>query len=283
MADFVDVNGVRITPQLPADAVPVGDRGRAMLSAAACARLRAEVADAVRPDAEAIAGPAAGAAVAGLVDAFWALYPDRPVADNAGGAGFNHGLWLYLIARLLDPALIVESGVWKGQTSWLLRAACPRAEIDAFDVSLARLATRSASVRYHEGDWTKHPIGPVDPERSLAVFDDHISHARRLLQAAERGFRHVLLDDNYPAHRLHATGSPPVPTLAMLLDPTLDPEAEIRWTRKGKHYRYRPDAELMAAARAVLDRVVPLADLHPVTGHAPLAGLTYVALAAGST
>src|SRR5258705_1759174 len=48
--------------------------------------------------------------VAALIEEFFALYPKRPVVDNAGGSRFHNCFWLHLLVRCLDPALIVESG-----------------------------------------------------------------------------------------------------------------------------------------------------------------------------
>ena len=57
---------------------------------------------------------------------------------------------MVLIARYRNPRLIVESGVWKGQTSWLFRQACPKAEIHSFDIDLKTLEVKSDRVDYHE-------------------------------------------------------------------------------------------------------------------------------------
>ncbi len=215
------------------------------------------------------------------IDDFYALYPRRPVPDNEGGSSFNACLWLYVIGRALAPQLIIESGTWRGQSSWFWRTACPEAAIHSFDVSHALLEARAEGVHYHLGDWTTATLGPVDPGHSLVFFDDHISQAARVVEAAERGFTTVLFDDNLSAHQLHAIGSPPVPTIAMVLDDTLDPAHELRWTRKGKDYRYTPDGALIARARAQIERATVLADLAPITRYAPQSELTLVTLTPG--
>src|SRR5690606_2319642 len=110
---------------------------------------------------------------------------------------------IYTAARLLMPALIVECGVYKGQTTWFLRRAAPRAEIVAFDLDLEQRAWRDDAVRYHAADWTEVPVHAVQPARSLAFFDDHVSHARRIREAYARGFRTLLLGDDLAAEALH--------------------------------------------------------------------------------
>ena len=220
---------------------------------------------------------AAARAVAALAD-FEALYEARPVRDNKGGSGFNDSLWLYVLARALAPSLIVECGSFRGHSAWLFRQACPDAEIHSFDVDTGQLVHREPSVRYHQGDWAGAALPPADPAGSLLFLDDHISHARRLVEAHARGFRRLLLDDNFPVHQLYATGGPPVPTLAMILDPALPLEREIAWTRNGKAYSCRVERAEVEAARALVAQALVLPELAPLTRHPPGSALTLVKL-----
>ena len=48
---------------------------------------------------------------------FHQLYERRPLQVNDHGSGFDNLLWLYVTGRLLRPDLMVESGVWRGQSS----------------------------------------------------------------------------------------------------------------------------------------------------------------------
>ncbi len=43
--------------------------------------------------------------------------------------------------RALNPEVIVESGVFRGLTTWVMRQACPQAEIFCFDPDLSGCAT----------------------------------------------------------------------------------------------------------------------------------------------
>lgn len=219
-------------------------------------------------------------------DDFLALYPDRPLADNKGGSGFNDALWLFATVRLLAPTLIVESGTWRGQSAWLLRQAAPRAEIHSFDIERPEGPFHETpAVHYHLCPWTARPIRNSGQGLALAFFDDHVSHAQRLVEAAERGYRLALFDDNFPAEQLHATGAPPVPTLAMLCEepgPGSGPESGrvIEWQRNGKIYRYHDQPERRAAARALVEGLLVLPELAPVTRHAPGSRMTMVRLRA---
>ena len=214
-----------------------------------------------------------------LLHDFLATYAERPVAQNGGGSGLNDSLWLYLVARTLDPEMIVESGTWRGHSAWLFRRACPAADIVSFDLEVPPGGRHEEpDVAYRLRDWTEGELALPHGRRGLVFFDDHVSHARRLREAAKRGFRLALLDDNFPAHQLHATGAPPVPTLAMLSDPGLAEDDVIAWQRNGKHYRYRDSAERRQAALQVVETQVTLPELAPATRHPPGSGLTLVGL-----
>lgn len=213
-----------------------------------------------------------------IVESFFGLYRQRPVTDNQGGSHFNDSLWIYVLARLLDPKLIVESGVFKGHTTWLLRQACPDAQIHCFDVDLGRLVYEDSGARYHQGDWSEVDLKATVGEEALIFFDDHISHARRICEAHKRGFRRLLLDDNFAAETLYATGAPPVPTLAMLMDRTLEIGTDVAWQRKGKEYRYRFAGSDIDLARSKIDQTLQVPDLAPITRYNLGSGLTLVDL-----
>jgi hypothetical protein len=253
-----------------------------ILSAEPAARLQAEVRAAVTAGIERHLDFAPEGAVeraAAAVDEFFALYPGRPVKHNKGGSGFNDSLWIFVVARCLQPRLIVESGVFKGHTTWLLRQACPDARIHSFDIVLSdRLVYRDPDAVLHECDWMEVPFPKVNGQGSLAFFDDHINQAKRVCEAYARGFRHLLFDDNFPADRLAATGGPPVPTLDMILDRELRPGTELRWTRRGKDYAYTYREEDVGPARELIASSSVLPELSPLTGQSAGSRLTVVKL-----
>lgn len=169
---------------------------------------------------------------------FLELFPSRPLEHNVGGCDIKPCYWLYLTARWLRPELIVESGVWKGLTLWLWRAACADAEIHAFDIDLNNLVYRDASVSLHEADWADSSILNPDPEKGLIFFDDHVNQARRMREAFEKGFRWLLFDDNVGPREFWKIGNPPVPTIQMLLDPKLEYGVNIIWEVNGTRHSY---------------------------------------------
>ena len=277
---------VTIEPLVEAAAEERALQPRRMISPAQAAAARDAlwrlIAPALAPLAgllpEEAGGPDLDTRAAAALDAFAGTYEARPVRDNRGGSGFNDSLWLWLIARLVDPALIVESGTHKGHSSWLFRQACPEAEIHSFDISWDRLEHRAASVRYHREDWSLSAPRGEPGRHSLVFLDDHISHARRILEARERGHRLLLLDDDFPAHQLHATGGPPLPTLAMILDPSLADGQEIAWLRNGKRYAFTFRRAMAEPARALIAGHLTLPDLAPASRQPPGSGLALVKL-----
>jgi hypothetical protein len=227
-------------------------------------------------DTDTGAGSGLETRLAAFVADFFPLYRDRPIANNKGGGLINDSLCLYLAARLLTPEFILESGSYQGHSAWLLRQSCPTARIVSCDIDHSQLLYRTEGVHYHEGDWMGADLPDFDAESALIWFDDHIDHARRLQEAAARGFRHALFDDNFPATNLYATGGVPVPTLAMVRDDWLTDGCEIRWSRRGKTYRYIHDLAHAQQARALIGDYAPLPDLTALTRYSPPSGMTYL-------
>ena len=254
--------------------------GSRMLSERQVARLRAECAERATEFVGEELGFLASDPrdVEGIVAEFFALYDRRPVADNAGGSGFNDAFWLYVVARIASPALIVESGTHRGLSAWVLKTAAPDAEVHTFDVSHTHLAHREPGVTYHEADWSTVDLHAAASGSSLAFFDDHINQAQRIREAYERGFRLLLFDDDLMSWQLHATGHPPAPTVSMLFEDDVVPGEKIEYLRNGRPRSYTVRPEDTFDARRLVERVARTPDLTPVTRSGIQTGLTVVKL-----
>ena len=215
-----------------------------------------------------------------LVAEFFEIYQHRAVQDNEGGTKFADSFWLFALTRLLDPRLIVESGTHRGHSSWLMRQACPEAEVHCYDVSFRNLVSRDPAIHYHEHDWMDESLEGIDPAQALAYFDDHISHAQRVCEAHGRDLRTLIFDDDFPAHHLHATGHPPAPTLAMLFDDSLRDGEKIEWLRHGKPREFVFNEEDAASARALIKAYAKTPDLGPALRVRPQSGMGIVRLRA---
>ncbi|GMQ08583.1 hypothetical protein CsSME_00052247 [Camellia sinensis var. sinensis] len=148
------------------------------------------------------------------LEEFVPIYETRPIKNNMYGMGFDHSFGLWFIARWLKPDLMIESGVFKGHSTWVLRQAMP-------DKPIVSLSPRhpekylNKGPAYVDGNCTyfagkdfvdfgslnwrsvmkKHRI--TDPSRILVFFDDHQNELKRLKQALKAGFRHLVFEDNY--------------------------------------------------------------------------------------
>lgn len=58
--------------------------------------------------------------VRSLLDEFLELYDNRPIIDNRGGMLSTHLFWTWYILKKLSPENIIESGVFKGQSTWMM-------------------------------------------------------------------------------------------------------------------------------------------------------------------
>ena len=69
---------------------------------------------------------------------FLKIYKNRPIKDNQGGCRINHAFALYYILKILKPKLVIESGIFKGQTTWLIEKTVPKAKLICIDTNLSK-------------------------------------------------------------------------------------------------------------------------------------------------
>ncbi len=67
---------------------------------------------------------------------FYEIYKNRPIQKNQGGMFFAHMFALHFILKKINPELVVESGIFKGQSSWLIENTLPKAKIISIDLNL---------------------------------------------------------------------------------------------------------------------------------------------------
>jgi hypothetical protein len=210
-----------------------------------------------------------------IVRDFFEIYRSREKTDNTHGSGFHNAFWLYVIARILNPDLIVESGVWKGHSSWLLSQACPNANQYGFDISLKKLEYPGLKVQMLEQDWQDYTFPAFNADKSLIFFDCHINHARRLIEAKAKGFKHILFDDNPPIHKIFSL-VPGIPTAAMLFENEGIGQMEISWVWNGKSYTEPIDLEEAHQARDLIKKHYTLPDVGGLTCYGGFAFLSYI-------
>jgi len=134
------------------------------------------------------------------LDAFCKIYAHRPIHDNSGGMGFNHSFGLWKMLTFLKPDLVVESGIWKGHSTWLIETTLPHAKIISFDTNLSVRQYVSSKVTYIESDFQFYDWSRVNLENSLIFFDDHQNSFSRIILANFFGFKRMVFEDNYTAN-----------------------------------------------------------------------------------
>jgi hypothetical protein len=211
------------------------------------------------------------------IAAFAAELPRCPVHQDTGGGGFSAAMLLWVIGRMLKPELVVESGVFRGFTTWVFRQASPQARQYAFDISFAERQRVETGVEYHEHDWMSVPLQAPGGASALIYFDDHVDQWRRIREAAARGFRYLVFDDSLPSTALHNDGWAAAPTMDMLFESDIADGEEIRWRTECGPFTHRYDAAQATETRALVRHHVRLPDLRFVFGYAP-ANLVLVAL-----
>ena len=141
--------------------------------------------------------------------------------DLEGGFGFNNGLFLFTFVRTVDPEVIIESGCWRGFTTYLLHhASSATTRLHCFDINLRQLSFVSSKAQYIEDDISKHPLD-IRGRRTIAFFDDHVSHLERLKLSDAYGIPFMVFDDDVTFLNVHSDGWPPLPSISMLLDETV--------------------------------------------------------------
>ena len=134
---------------------------------------------------------------------------------------------------MIQPLKIIESGVWKGFTTYLIDSGSPQeATIKCFDINLSLLEYKSSKAKYYEFDITEFEDILPKNEKSMAFFDDHVSHYDRLLLCIKNKINFVILDDDVTHLNVHSDGWPPIPSANMIFNYNQIP-LEFEWVLNG--------------------------------------------------
>jgi len=129
---------------------------------------------------------------------FYELYQRRPIQDNTGGMKSAHLFGTWYMMKQLNPEFIIESGVFKGQGSWILRQACPEASMVHID-PVNRAEYWDESGLYITTDFL---VNEWHPQENIVVFfDDHQDCIPRMKRCQELGFKRMIFEDNYPVNQ----------------------------------------------------------------------------------
>jgi hypothetical protein len=127
-------------------------------------------------------------------------YNSKPIIDNQGGMKAPHMFATWFMLKQLQPETIIESGVWKGQSTWLLEKTLPNAQLHCIDVKLSHRQFISDKANYYQQDFSTVDWSEIrNPDNVLMFFDDHQNAFDRVKQARVFGFKQFIFEDNYPA------------------------------------------------------------------------------------
>ena len=146
------------------------------------------------------------------------LFSDSDISNLNGGMGYNNGLITYIVCKYIQPKTIIESGVWRGYTTYLLENASPKnTKMSCYDINLETIEYYSKNAEYFEMDISENNIKDHN-NYDLAFFDDHVSHYDRLHFCNNNNIKFVILDDDVSIYQVHSDGWPPIPSASMVFD-----------------------------------------------------------------
>lgn len=124
------------------------------------------------------------------------LYKNRPIKENLYGMRFPHMFATYFILKKINPSFVIESGVFKGQSTWLIEKTLPNAKILSIDIDLNQRKYISKKAKYSNKDFKYQDFSNI-PINTLVFFDDHVNHYERLKQAKFFNIKNIIFEDNY--------------------------------------------------------------------------------------
>jgi hypothetical protein len=127
------------------------------------------------------------------------IYKNRPIKNNIHGMLFPHMFATYFILKKINPSFVIESGVFKGQSTWLIEQALPISDILSIDINLGQREYISNKAIYSETDFKDQDFSNA-PTDTLVFFDDHVNHLERLKQAKFVNIKNIILEDNYQSN-----------------------------------------------------------------------------------
>jgi mannosyltransferase OCH1-like enzyme len=129
------------------------------------------------------------------------------IENNGGGMNVNDMFSFYFLLKKLQPKIIIESGIWNGFSTKLIRVVLGKNIkiicLDPRDIpkDIGYLDNNINTI-YYTGksfiDFSDLKLENVNLNEILCFFDDHQNSAQRVLQCIEKGIKHIFFNDNYP-------------------------------------------------------------------------------------
>ena len=170
------------------------------------------------------------------IDQYCKILYETPIKDMNSGFGFNEGLFLFCIIKVVKPTLIIESGIMKGFTTYIIDSASDKnCIINCYDINFDNIEYRSKKAKYFNNDINQSPPN-IQGHKVLAFWDDHTSHLDRLEFSIKNRIEYNIFDDDLGFLNFHSDGWPPIPSITMLFEikRKLVKTNEINWSSRGR-------------------------------------------------
>lgn len=146
------------------------------------------------------------------------VFSQSPIKEHESGFGYNEGVFFFTILKIINPEIVIESGVMKGFTTYLIDAATnDNCKIFCYDINFTNKIFNSSKAQYVNSD-ISNKIPPIGNKKVVALWDDHTSQLDRIKFSQEHKIEYNFFDDDLSLLNIHSDGWPPVPTISMLKD-----------------------------------------------------------------
>ena len=152
------------------------------------------------------------------INEFDYVFSKSPVKEHESGFGYNEGVFFFTILKIINPELVIESGVMKGFTTYLIDAATnDYCKIFCYDINFDNKIFNSPKARYINSDISEE-VPTIKNLKTVALWDDHTSQLDRLKFSQKHKIEYNFFDDDLSLLNIHSDGWPPIPTISMLKD-----------------------------------------------------------------
>ena len=146
------------------------------------------------------------------------VFSKSPVKEHESGFGYNEAVFFFIILKIINPQIVIESGIMKGFTTYLIDAATnDNCKLFCYDINFSNKIFNSPKAKYINGDITNN-IPTIGNKKVVALWDDHTSQLDRLQFSQDHNIEYNFFDDDLSLLNIHSDGWPPVPTISMLKD-----------------------------------------------------------------
>lgn len=130
---------------------------------------------------------------------------DGFLSENNGGMKSPDMFTMYVMLKEIKPDVVIESGVWKGQGTKIIREAVGEdCKIICLEPRVLFGYQDDGYTEYHMGedfkDFSELDLSEYEGEKKVGVFDDHINAAKRLEECKLKKIDYAIFNDNYPVN-----------------------------------------------------------------------------------